>query len=393
MQKMLLSLILALFFSAAVYSQSFPTPTPIDTVITYYQPNSDKSVYTVMQNIWGANRSISYFNLFPITAPIEERPIVLQDGEGKNGNVFEANLEQSFILKMGRNQENNRAQTRRVTFDAAFNLRMARDASNPLMPSSNRVGFGMDKIFYNSYCNWRDLRDLNKRQQEKLTENFVQKEKALHIWYYSLQAMHYSNGQPPGFYLDSTIRRHDYLEGDFSTNYLRGALTYSFLSKKRNLLTLNMGYQWDSEWGKIFRYSPENEKSYGHHRLVGYIQYRHIGTLNSIRNWTDYRYDTPLKLKLKRFYELRTRLEYEYILDNDLSNFRHDNKYRLNTHLFMQFSYLNWRTFGLIAHFYLGRDYLNIRYDDIIFSAQLGFSFNMNKYMPPFSNDQIVVKF
>jgi hypothetical protein len=226
-----------------------------------------------------------------------------------------------------------------------------------------------------------------------LTENFVQKEKPLHVWSISGQALHYSNGQAPGFFLDTTIGRHDYLGSDFSTNYLKGLLTYSYLSKSRNLLTLSAGYQYDANLSDFFRYAPEMENSYGHHRVVGYIQYRYIGTTNRLRRWADYRYDPPLKLKLKRFYELRTRLEFEYILDDDLSNFRHDNKYRFNTHLFVQYSYLNWRTFGLIAHFYLGRDYLNIRYDDIIIAAQLGVTFNLNKYMPPFSNNQILAQF
>lgn len=392
MLKTYFTLIVLFFFTANIFAQNSPTPTPYDTIITYYKPNNDNSVYTVMQKIWDANRPISYLT-YPTAVPIEERPIELQEGEGKNGYIFESNLDQSFILKMGRNQSNTRAQTRRLTFDAAFDLRMARDASNPLLPSNNRVGFGFDKIIYNSYCNFWDLRGLSGQEASKLTENFVQKEKPLHVWYISGQAMHYSNGQPPGFFLDSTINRHDYLEGDFSTNYLRGSLTYSYLSKNRNLLTLSGGYQYDSNWNDFFRYSPEMENSYGHHRVVGYIQYRYIGSTSRIRRWADYRYDPPLNLKLKRFYELRTRLEFEYILDEDLSAFRHDNKYRFNTHLFMQFSYLNWRTFGLIAHFYFGRDYLNIRYDDIILAAQFGVTFNLNKYMPPFSNNQTLANF
>jgi len=392
MLKSLLTLSIVLLLCCTAMAQSYPTPTPYDTVITYYKANSDNSVYTVMQKIWDANRSISYFAL-PTAVPIEERPIALQEGEGKNGYVFEANLDQSFILKMGRNQQNNRAQTRRWTFDAAFNLRMARDASNPLLPSSNRVGIGFDKIFYNSYCNWRDLRGLSGRQSEKLTENFVQKEKPLHVWYISGHAMHYSNGQPPGFYLDSTIRRNDYLEGDFSTNFLRGTLTYSYLARNRNLLTINAGYQWDSQWSDFFRFAPEMVNSYGQHRVIGYVQYRFLGTTNKVRKWADYRYNPQLNLKLKRYWELRSRLEFEYILDEDLSNFRHANKHRLNTHLYFQFSYLNWRTFGLMAHFFYGRDYLNVRYDDIVFSSQFGVTFNLNKYVPPFSNNQILANF
>ncbi len=41
------------------------------------------------------------------------------------------------------------------------------------------------------------------------------------------------------------------------------------------------------------------------------------------------------------------------------------------------------RSFRLFIDYYYGRDYMNIRYDDIISAFHTGFSFSLLRYRPP----------
>jgi hypothetical protein len=72
----------------------------------------------------------------------------------------------------------------------------------------------------------------------------------------------------------------------------------------------------------------------------------------------------------------------EYILGN-MSNFDRSKKNRFGIHFYSEIDFAKSRTTGIVFHLYHGRDYLNIRYDDIITGGNIGLSFNLMKYKPP----------
>jgi hypothetical protein len=107
------------------------------------------------------------------------------------------------------------------------------------------------------------------------------------------------------------------------------------------------------------------------------------------------RWRSPLSYKqngktylVDRAYQSLWRLEVTGILC-DVDNFRPNlekwngkDKYRTSVRAYYQFNPLNHRSIGYMIMLYYGRDYLNIRYDNIIVSAQVGFSIALDKYFP-----------
>lgn len=90
----------------------------------------------------------------------------------------------------------------------------------------------------------------------------------------------------------------------------------------------------------------------------------------------------------KQFYqrEWHFRLKGEYIADNVdrfVPNIQNSNKkYRFSNHVFIEYRPLVSRSVGYMIHGFYGRDYLNIRYDDIVFIGMIGITFSMDKYYP-----------
>jgi hypothetical protein len=354
-------------------------------------PNTDPSVYTAMQNIWYSNERISYLSI-PKYNYLENPSIPLREGEGKNGYLFEGNIYHQAPILMGRNHGNHLWQTTRLTFDYGFNIRMATDSSNPLIPNNNIIGLTYDKILWDSYTG---LNPLSHSLAHSFTDwnRFEQSLSTLSI---NLTGHHYSNGQPPGFFYRDTVngtprQRNDYLEGDFSTNYLQIGLTYSRMYPSRSIFSFKFAYQQDGNVFGPLNFSEEQIKSYGQKRLLGFLQYRFVwrNLSNRIATITN-NCDTCIltrDVNLYRSYELLVRFDYEFILD-DLSLYPHSNKYRFNPHLYVVYTKPNWRALGFVFHCYYGRDYSNIRYDLPVFAILGGISINFNKYRAPFSDRQ-----
>ncbi len=363
----------------------------------FQSPNVDASVYTAMQNIWYANERPSYLSFLPVVNNQLSPSIPLREGEGKrNLHILEGNIYARIPIAMGRNHAHNFWQTSRLTFDAGFNIRMARDSSSPLIPNNNIFGFTVDKVLWNSvthqdpkkdwpFIDWLNFKDpLNPTLSQPL-----------HNLSLELGAHHYSNGQQPGFYLRDTVggvarQRNDYRKGDFSTNYVRTGLTYSFLSRKRNLFSANLSYQWDGTFFGPLNYSEEQERTYGHHRLKGFLQYRLlVKRKTKSAKIADVCADDTTRRSLQYYRDIVIRWEPELILD-DLSQTRiPDGKdHRFSQHFFLEYTQPNWRAFGLILHVYTGRDYSNIRYDMPVIAYMVGLAVHFNKYYPALSDEQ-----
>jgi len=70
--------------------------------------------------------------------------------------------------------------------------------------------------------------------------------------------------------------------------------------------------------------------------------------------------------------------ELEYIL-GDLSQFPGSRKFRLGWHNYFTYMPSVNNEVGFILHAFLGRDYLNIRFDDIVFIGEAGLYVKFNK--------------
>ncbi|WP_140938893.1 hypothetical protein [Sphingobacterium lumbrici] len=385
-------LIVGLFGNLFAFSQT--DSSNMDNIyVGLLSQNVDKSVYTAMQNIWFANEKISYLAI-PIPGKpqyLERVSPTLRDGEGRNGYIFEGNIYHQTPIMMGRNHGKHFWQTSRLTFDYGFNVRMTKDGSSPLVPNNNIFGLTVDKIIWNTESKFRIIY----ADSTLPFQNWEKLDKPLSTLSLNVTAHHFSNGQPDGFFYtesndETTDRRNDYLKGDFSTNYIQTGLTYSHLFRSRNMFSAKLAYQHDATWFGPFKYSDEQRNAYGTDRIVGFLQFRKLFNVLKNRKVIDAIEKTPsgerpIKVRPYNNRELITRLEYEYIFGN-MTNYPHENKYRMNNSLFIKYTQQNWRALGIVARIHYGRDYSNIRYDSPICMFLIGGSVDFNKFFIPLSS-------
>ena len=69
--------------------------------------------------------------------------------------------------------------------------------------------------------------------------------------------------------------------------------------------------------------------------------------------------------------QLNFRSEFEYIF-RGVSNFVGDSKIRPSWHNYLTYMPSVTNEVGFMLHTYIGRDYLNIRFDDVVFVGELG---------------------
>jgi|GEM_PF-852518 len=354
-----------------------------DTIITIYDEGGDSTVYTAMKRILTGVQPISYVAPLPYFKA-QERIIPLRFGEGQNGYILEGWIDLAFTLLQGRAQMDHFSQTSRVSFRYAPAVRMTRDNSSNLIPTNQKVGFQIEKVLWDSYTRNFVVDKRGNRFEYANNNRWLRQDHSLHQIHAIFNALHYSNGQAQGVYAspeDSILGRNDYIKGDFSTNILNFSLVYSYYNNY--LLSASLGYQRDSHWGGPFTYLEEQRGRYGMNRIIGFLQYRSRPTANLIKHSIsvkDIYHDRNYRVKL--LWEHRIRFDFEYILDN-LDRFNRSKEYRFSGHLFYELNPLRSRTAGFIVHLFYGRDYMNIRYDDIVFAAMAGVSFTLTKYRHP----------
>jgi hypothetical protein len=388
---LILSFILLLFQAA---SQPASTPHAFGiSKISAFDGHQDTTIYSALQEIFNGDLPPSYVSVPMIgmyTRSIERvGPLIL--GEGMINYVLEGVMDQNFILAQGRRNNAHWQQTTRIAFKYAPSLRMTRDNSSNLLPTNQKVGFQVDKVLWDSYTRifFTESRGTTQRIQKV---NFFADSKPVHSIAFNFVAMHYSNGQPEGVYRSVDSARNDYIKGDFSTNLFRFTFTYNYYSSARKLFSINTGYQRDANVGGPFVFIPEQNKRYGRNRVVGFLQWRSsprphiIGLTKNVIGRDDGNF-----YRIRRMWEYRIRWEYEYIL-GDLSLFKRSRDYRFNWHLYLEGWPLRSRTLGYLIHIYRGRDYFNIRYDDIVWVAHAGLSFTINRYHNPrFHPDESII--
>ncbi len=377
-----------------------------------YEDNNNFSLFEAIQNIYLNNEKPSYISVCPKFKSIDRR-YPLEESAGVNGFLFDAAVNQNFTLLRGRDASSYFKRLSQLSFYFGYHLRMTKDSSKPLLPSNDLFGLEYRLTLWNNETNWIfkkiNYSKLDTSKSIELEEwNNRETDIKLKVFYFSLLASHYSNGQPPGFYKTNTNFQHDYLNGDFSTNFLR--LMFYFnefkyyhkrknskdenspttIDPRRHLITVGIGYQKDLSISNTLSFSPEQEKSYGKNRLLGMLKF----DLNNFYVWSfKYKPKGPFfdgAYKIKEYLSLSIRFEPTLILGNlehyyDSPNYVNNTlkkKYRFAMDSYIEITLLRLRTMGLIIHHFWGRDYLNIRYDDIISTTQIGLTFKFTKKTP-----------
>ena len=367
--------------------------TLLDSKITLFDDLPDSTFYSGINQIWNANVPVSYLSFFPKFFPLEKRKTPLIFGEGMNGFIVEAQTDLQFTIAQGRRLYSNHFwQTLKFSIRYAPGLRMTMDNSSNVLPTNQKIGIQIDKLIWDSYTkngykgNRIESYDVSKKNWAAQTE-------PLHLLYLTTIAMHYSNGQAEGVWLDQAANRNDYIKGDFSTNLLSLSLNYCYYNN--HLLSASLGYQRDGNWFGPFSFIPEQKNRYGQNRLIGFLQYKSKPVPNPFRRRLNYFYEDEnndtIRFTIDPKWEWRIRAEYDLIVGN-VSNYVRNHNYRLGTHLFVEGFPLRSRAISYLIHVYYGRDYFNIRYDDPVLAVMGGLAFTINRYKNPrFRPSQAIV--
>jgi hypothetical protein len=242
----------------------------------------------------------------------------------------------------------------RFTLDASLSGRLTRDDSSPLLPFNNKFGLGLDFLV-------SSLKALTK-------------ENANLVWT-ALQLHHYSNGQADTFFIDNSVRRNNYRSGDFSTNY--GKVMFNFArSREQSIAITSIGFQQDLDPGGPLSRSKELKRFYGDSRLLFSFQWAQKPRLRTA-HYKNFSTPGPDKVTAERRRQVGFRTELEYILGN-LDEFPNENKYRIGWHNYFTYSPSVTNEVGFMAHTFMGRDYLNMHFDDIVFVGELGLFLKFN---------------
>jgi hypothetical protein len=150
----------------------------------------------------------------------------------------------------------------------------------------------------------------------------------------------------------------------------------SINSEQKDIITASIGYQNELNIGGPLVLSKELEGYYGLRRLLVGIQWAQKPRLVSVnvRNRSTKEEDVVTLPKRRQFL---VRTELEYILD-DVSKFVGDNPQRLGAHAYVTYMPSVANEVGFMVHGFYGRDYLNIRFDDIVYLAEIGVCVKLN---------------
>lgn len=390
-----------------------------------------RSLSELMINTYTAERPPSYVVPMPAEVAVRSHdgPAPLQEGDGRRGYTFEANVDLFFPFASGRNSTSLFGSGFRAGVLFNNTIRMANDFSHPVLPGNWRIGFGGElPIAYRGFNKAmrgisREADSLKAARDEALDSlgtdtarharqglfgmvdslkrlergKYQNRRLALRrsaieglvndTWrisrylYATWQLAHYSNGQDDAFFADSVLRRANYAGGDFSTNYLIARLHHAWRFPTHDQVIVSGGARIDFGVGDLIGFSTEQERSYGKLRWLAQGVWRTRPLRLGTRIRRPFAYE-GCYYKLKELFELRSRVELEWIA-GDMGLYPHqDRLQRGSIHLWLELIPLRSYTAGFFVHVYHGRDYLNIRYDRVVNLYMIGISFAAPKYLP-----------
>jgi len=386
----------------SVFKHPYINP-PNQLDVSEYRPNNDTTVYYAIHTMFRAMEPFSYFSVIPIQRQLLDDLQPKRPDEADRADI-ETNMYMSLTILRGRGNHKDWQQASKLSFVYWSQIRIARQTSGPILPPTNSFGLKFNYAPWDNFRKWC-LKGLGEEEKNKLQKdlesgfmsrngkfdyrNFWKEQDSTTFQLLTLQTslMHYSNGQGSGFFVDSLRLRHDYLNGDFSTNFVQFMASHHWAWPGGQIYSMSGGWRGDFQIAKkLFQFTDEQKLSYGRSRFLLNLQYvtRPLKAWN-LKNRVSVEFPERKKYHLKELINLQLRTEMVFITD-DLSDWRRvgmvesDNKYRFSIRTSLKVNILRNRNFGLLFQHYYGRDYHNIRFDNVIhiFHAGLNFKFNNN---------------
>lgn len=337
---------------------------------------TEEYLFQIVNRTMDTEMAESYVGLVNNFKSLENRVIPLTNAEGAKNYTVDVFVPIKFAIFQQRERNILRNQGKyskfftysRLYLDYGFHIRVPKGVdSSPILPPTNRFGIRFDKMF-----NLREDGELLNRKlkikKETQSIDVVNPDKTYSYHNLSFYIHHYSNGQGAGSILDTLLKRNDYLQGDFSTNFIRGSWGYHRYKPNKYHLGIYAGFQREvgnDEGFLSFRAAQENR--YGKNRIMAGALFNRAIKLGAI-NWF------PEQINL--------RMDLEWILDKkeNLFDYPYENKHRFAFHVFMDLPIKQLKAVGILVHYFRGRDFLNIRYDDPVSLFQLGISLKIQRF-------------
>jgi len=327
--------------------------------------------------LFNSTRDPMYLSILPFFN-YEEQQIPLRDVEGQNGFILEGNISMPFTIMKGRDDQNKFYRTSAVFIDPEFTWRITKGASSsPLLPLNTKLGIGLYKSIIlgkYKYTKEEKAQKLDFERGDFRTLTFI------------VKGVHYSNGQDSGAYYitqpSTNPIRHDYKSGNFSTNYLQTDVLFSSINKNHQQYSGSLSLRVDGELpGAEFEQDQENR--YGRGRILGMFLYksqlsRRIWPFRFSKHHTqDYG-----EIMVPAITQHTLKFDTELVVGNVSEYDPNGNERRMSFRLRYINSPLTHRSVGYFAQAFLGRDYLNIRYNLWTFSLMAGITFEFNRFIP-----------
>ena len=349
------------------------------------KPDTTGTYFSEMWNVYNTHKRISYIAFYPWMKVNENPGLPL---------LFEANISPYFTFFRGRDYGDygySRPQLKSllIYFNPELLLRMYREdpigtktKSLPVLP----INFAPRLSF---------VKFLHRSDVQNRIENFQDYQ------FLELSIAHYSNGQEDPHNIRNMVKPNgdsipNYRSGNFSTNYWRLGYTRGWMNGNYGIASANLYIQNDGGAGDLFSYDPAQEQRYGRWRLGFTLQYHSGKTkvhtkkeqkvgLEKIdepgdENGKNYKFK-PRKLKDFDYYiTWMVRFTNETIID-DVGLYPSP-KRRNSSRLTLLAHPLNWRNVAVMAEYYIGRDFYNIRFYDAVSQFKIGLVAEPAFYIP-----------
>ncbi len=338
----------------------------IDLWYGAYSQNSATTRYYHTHRMVNALRDPMYLSLFPI---FQNFGSPYSEEKAFQPYIMEGNFSMPFTLMQGRDDQSDFLRASSVSVDPEFVWRITTRESAPLLPLNTKVGVTahsskVDKL-PDSIQNLGDAFKRNPSYKFGITT-------------YSFQIKHYSNGQEDSAtYTQNNREVPNFNSGNFSVNLINLRIMRSTLNKDYRQVSYGGYAQLNVPW---VGYEPEQKNRYGYLMVGGTLLFK-TGMMR--RNFFEFNTHHPSNGYAVKFPSLT---QNTFRIDFELSTPTNEYLgYENNPFRFMSIRvrYINEplhnRSLGWFSQLYYGRDYLNIRYNLVTFSAMFGLTFRFNK--------------
>lgn len=344
-----------------------------------YERNNSESKEAIAHMMFDASRDPMYLSILP-QFKYEEQAIPLKPDEGGDGFILEGSMSMPFTIVKGRDDQRRFYRTSAIFIDPEFTWRITKNASSsPLLPLNTKLGIGVYRSFILGEYSLKANDDADTLKFEK---------GRFHTLSLVLEGKHYSNGQDsgayyyPNFATNPTIKRHDYRGGNFSTNYFQFDVLYNSIDKNLRHLSGSLSYRGDGQLpGAEFEVDQNNR--FGRSRVLGMFMFK--GPLARGKRPLRFAgHDTQDygEISVPRMTQHTFKLDLELVLGNMEAYNPGGSERRLSSRLRYINNPVDHRSVGYFVQGYVGRDYLNIRYNLWTYSILAGITFEFNRYNP-----------